>query len=188
MEQKGNRSVNLSCFVKTKEVCRAEVKTAHLRVRLRKAGVMWVMTRITLCSFFCLDRKKLKKRDRGVVGLSSDSWWVFYYGCGQVGLTPPRGPCSGPQCPAFDCGLWPMVPHWCNGSTSGDSIHPDPCAGQWGLAEKGQGGDWRAETSSFFFFDVSFLLCVCVCVCVCLWSGQAEAAQKPFVERAVIQY
>lgn len=55
---------------------------------------------------FCYsDRKKLKKRERGVVGLSSDSCRVFYYGCGQVGLTPPRGPRSGPQCPAFDCGL-----------------------------------------------------------------------------------
>lgn len=58
-----------------------------------------------LCCFFFIalliaaggEKKKPKKED-----LSFDSWWVFYYACGQVGLTPPSGPHSSPQCPAFD--------------------------------------------------------------------------------------
>lgn len=34
--------------------------------------------------------------------LAFDSCWVFHYGCGQVGLAPPRGPHSSI---AFDYGL-----------------------------------------------------------------------------------
>lgn len=66
------------------------------------------------CPIFCCflaavliaggERKKLKKKKEKEeeAGLRIDSWWVFYYVCGQVGLRPPCGPRSSPQCPAFD--------------------------------------------------------------------------------------
>lgn len=54
-------------------------------------------------------------KDRGTGSGNTDSWWVFYYVCRQVGYALPHGCNTSPLCPGFDFELWPIVPYGLDG-------------------------------------------------------------------------
>lgn len=97
-------------------------------------------------------------------GLSNDSWWVFHYACGQVGLPPPCRPHSSP---AFDSGLWPTAPQLWDGrpmAIQSTAVH----AVDSGVSRKGEvaSGELRLFLLWCFFF----------CECVKWSSGSSTKA------------